>query len=424
MSAGATTLTGPELHAPAPESFQPIGAGAAEPPTSSQRIVRLLTDDGVSAKDGLALDEALMRSHGSPSVLPGLRGAATSPGRPDDGCPPPTVRLYTYADHCALVGRYQNVDAEVDMQAAADRGLTVARRPTGGGAILMGAQQLGVAVVSRANASERPRTVLARMAQGVVKGLALAGVEATFKGKNDLEVDGRKIAGLGLYSDGKGALLFHASVLAGLDIELMLSVLRIPASKLGRKGVATVADRVTTLSDLTGEPWDGARLRPLVAAGFEDLLGSPLEPSRPSDVELSLASDLAESKYGSDAWTRERHASRDAVGTSTAATAVGTVSCQLALQGDVIKSALLGGDFNVMPSELMAAEKALRWQRVDSRILLPRLEKALEGSSVVAPASLLDAVLAAAADASQVQTAVESAAPRRTGSCYFPEVSR
>ena len=76
----------------------------------------------------------------------------------------------------------------------------------------------------------------------------------SFHGKNDLEVDGRKIAGLGLYVDPAGAMLFHASILADLDVEFMLEVLQIPAAKLADRAVAAVAERLTTVSAETGQP--------------------------------------------------------------------------------------------------------------------------------------------------------------------------
>ena len=62
--------------------------------------MRLITDDGAGAAEGLALDEALM--------------ARYARGQPDQ---PPTLRLYTYRSHCALIGRYQNLEAEVDLDA-------------------------------------------------------------------------------------------------------------------------------------------------------------------------------------------------------------------------------------------------------------------------------------------------------------------
>ncbi len=143
---------------------------------------RLLTADGVGAAEGLALDEAMLAAY--------HRDAAPVP---------PTLRLYTYRSHCALVGRYQDLSAEVDVQACSEQGAQVSRRATGGGAIIMGSGQLGVALATRAPARERPRELLARFAEGVCAGLRELGVETSFRGKNDLEVAGRKIAGLGLY---------------------------------------------------------------------------------------------------------------------------------------------------------------------------------------------------------------------------------
>ena len=179
---------------------------------------RYLADDGTGAAEGLALDEALMSSH--------VRTAAPAP---------PVLRLYTYESHAALCGRFQHLEAEIDIAACRQTGTAFNRRPTGGGAIVRGAGQLGVAVTTRAPVSERPKATLLRFSEGVVAGLAKVGIDASFGGKNDLKVDGRKIAGLGLYVDAAGGLLFHASVLADLDIPFMLRVLDIPAAKLATR---------------------------------------------------------------------------------------------------------------------------------------------------------------------------------------------
>ena len=101
---------------------------------------RLLADDGVGAAEGLALDEALMARY-----------------RHEAQKSAPTLRLYSYRDHCALIGRYQNLNAEVDLAACRRTDTQVSRRLTGGGAIVMGAGQLGVAYLDRCRAGERPR---------------------------------------------------------------------------------------------------------------------------------------------------------------------------------------------------------------------------------------------------------------------------
>ena len=61
----------------------------------------------------------------------------------------------------------------------------------------------------------------------MIRALRELGIHAKFRAKNDLEVDGRKIAGLGVYYDASGAMMFHTSLLVDLDISLMLRVLEI-----------------------------------------------------------------------------------------------------------------------------------------------------------------------------------------------------
>lgn len=370
-----------------------------------RRTWRLLADDGAGAAEGLALDEALMAGY--------QRGAADAADRA------PTLRLYTYRSHAALVGRYQHLEAEVDLDACARTGTGVNRRPTGGGAIVMGAGQLGVAVVSRAPAAERPKELLERYAAGIQAGLAELGVTARFRGKNDLEAGGRKIAGLGLYLDGQGGFLFHSSVLADLDVPFMLDVLRIPAAKLGDKAVAAVDERVTTVSRETGEAWDGARLRDVIAVGFAKALDLDLEPGEVEPAERDRAGRLAAEKYASADWLAQRSPHPDATATALLKTPAGLVRLYLALQGGTIKSALFTGDFNELPVALGRFEEALRWKALDADVLAPAARATGVGEALGLP---IPAVVGAVLEAGDRAGGRAVAAPRRLGSCYFPEV--
>jgi len=370
---------------------------------------RLLSHDGVEAAAGLALDEAM---------LAGYARDAGELHRPPPKHWPPTLRLYTYRSHCALVGRYQHLEAEVDLDACRRTGTGFSRRPTGGGAIVMGAGQLGVAVATRAPADDNPRALLGRYAEGIVAGLAELGIEATFAGKNDLSVAGRKIAGLGLYLDPGGGLLFHSSILADLDIPFMLEVLNIPAAKLGDKAVAAVAERITTVSRETGRPVGGADIREVIAVGFTKALGVELRLGSTTPAEEARAAVLATERYGSEAWCFEHSPQPDATATSVFKTPEGLVRCYLALHGPTIKSALFTGDFNTVPEPLARFEASLRWARLEEASL-ERLAAAScpDGTGLgVPPSELVKAVLAAG------QRAVVPAAPvRPSGSCYFPE---
>ena len=366
---------------------------------------RLLTDDGAGAAEGLALDEALM--------------ARYARGEPDSL---PTLRLYTYRSHCALVGRYQNLEAEVDLAACELTGTAVSRRPTGGGAIVMGAGQLGVAVISRAPAGKRPREIIEELAGAVTAGLAELGITAVFRGKNDLEAGGRKIAGLGLYVDQAGAMLFHASVLADLDIGFMLEVLRIPAAKLADKAAAAVAQRVTTVTGETGRRWDGAMLRHLIASGFTQTFGATLEPAGPDPGERALAATLAADRYGAQAWLADRSMSADGSGSAVLKTPAGLARIYLTTHGDLVKNAIVVGDFNELPPALLEMESALRWRRLDEPSVSEAVTRSGAGQALGVPDGL---IAAAVLEAGQQAAGRATAAPvRATGSCYFPEPAR
>ncbi len=312
------------------------------------RAWRLLADDGAGAAEGLAMDEALMGRY----------------ARDEPGCPP-TLRLYSYRSHCALVGRYQNLVAEVDLTACRSTGTEVSRRLTGGGAIVMGSGQLGIAYVDRAPAGQRPREMIGRLSAALAAGLAQLGITASFRGKNDLEVDGRKIAGLGLYVDPAGAMLCHASVLADLDVEFMLDVLQIPAAKLGGRAVAAVAERLTTVSAETANRHDATTLRPAITRGFAETFGVALEPGEPDRDETARAAVLAAGRYRSQSWLNERSVADDAAGSAVLKTPAGLARIYLTTHGDLVKSAMVTGDFNELPPEVVAMESALRWRRLD-----------------------------------------------------------
>jgi len=365
---------------------------------------RVIEDGGASAAGGLALDEALMS--------PYARGE-----RPEHEA---TLRLYTYRSHCALVGRYQSLADEVDLAACRRLGVQAGRRPTGGGAIVMGEGQLGIALTTRAPAGVAPRDVLRRHAGGVIAGLANLGIEAGFRAKNDLEAGGRKIAGLGLYVDERGALLFHASVLADLDVAFMLSVLKIPGAKLSGRGLARVADRVTTVSEMAGGRLAGADLRAAMRDGFERALGVDLASAEPSAAERERAAEL-ELRHAGPGWLEQRSPRRDGQGTAVFKTPEGLVRVYVGVHGSALKSVLVAGDFNALPPGLTRMEAELRWCPARPEAIGERVGRTLDGGMLGVDA---DTVATAVWDAAERALARErSAHPvRPAGACYAPEV--
>lgn len=345
------------------------------------RVWRRIDDDRATAASGLAVDEALAR-------------CATKTT---------TLRLYTYASHCALVGRFQAVEHEVDVEACARRGVAINRRPTGGGAILMGADQLGVALACPARDGGRPvhaRDAMRRFSAGVVTGLAGLGVEAAFRGKNDVAVDGRKIAGLGLCRTDRGGLLFHASILVDLDVARMLDVLRTPFPTITSREVALVGRRIATVRGVRHDRIAVDTVRDAIADGFGRAFDVRLETGELDATERDTAATLEHDRYATDAWLHQRTDVSDGVGRASVRTPVGTIAVRLASAGRLAKAVHVDGDFLACDAAIADLEGRLRWHALDRDALVQTVDDVYarwgaDLSGVPADA-LVDAVLAAA----------------------------
>jgi lipoate-protein ligase A len=306
---------------------------------------RLITDDNVTASFGLAADEALTQRVGAGESVP-------------------TLRLYTYRSHCALVGRFQNVANEVQLPYCNANAIPVNRRPTGGGAIIMGADQLGVALTIPGRGGDsysHARELMSTFSEGLVNGLNQLGVQASFRRKNDIEVNSKKLVGLGIYRAATGGLLLHASLLVDLDVALMLSVLNTSFEKLSDKEIATVAGRITTVRRELNSQIELDHVRKEIAIGFSVALCAELEGSKFTSDELQAISVLEKDKYLNNEWVYQTSVVADTVGSSKVKTPAGLIDVRVTLAGPTIKAALIGGDFFAAETAVADLEASLRW---------------------------------------------------------------
>jgi lipoate-protein ligase A len=363
---------------------------------------RLITDDSVTASFGLAADDCLAARVGA-------------------GESAPTLRLYTYRSHCALVGRFQNLENEIHGDYCEAHGVALNRRPTGGGAILMGADQLGVALVLPGRGDDsysRARELMAQFSAGVVNGLQSLGVAASFRRKNDIEVNGRKMVGLGIYRAPSGGLLFHASLLVGLDIPLMLRVLKTPFEKISDKEIATVADRVTTVRRETGREMEVNEVRARVAEGYAAAFGVSLVPGDFTADERRAISDLQSRKYDTHDWVHQTTAVADAIGSAKVKTPGGLLDVRVTLAGNVIKAAFIGGDFFAAEGAVTDLEAGLRWHSAEADAVAATLARAYAARASDLAAVPLDALTQAVQQAVRRAQVAESAARADPYGCF------
>lgn len=235
----------------------------------------------------------------------GLRGArvnmalsaALLEGR-REGTTPDTLRIFRFQPS-VLIGRHQNLEAEVDMGRLS--GIETARRLTGGGAVYVDELQFCWELVLTTDRSMNEAAQ--QICTAVAEGLCRLGIDACFRPDNDIVVNGRKLCGCAGLSDGQ-VLLYHGTVLVDAEPERMAELLKPTQGHVTQSPVASNPSRMVTLRELLGRPLPfnvvvDALLKGIAATGAE------LVPGQLSEAEEALAARLLAEEYGQDSFVLE-----------------------------------------------------------------------------------------------------------------------
>jgi len=317
---------------------------------------RYLSEDKVSDSFGLAADEAMALRVG-------------------ENLSPPVLRLYTYLSCSALVGRFQRIENELNLEFCREQKISVNRRPTGGGAILMGEDQLGVALMLRDwNGYKAPRELMRHFASALCEGLLAFGIRAQFRGKNDLEVEGRKIGGLGIHSNAAGGYLLHCSLLVDLDVPLMLRALNVPIEKLEARQLKSIEGRITTVRRELKKDTSLNEVRDKIRGAFSSYFSVEFEQCCYSPKEKKAIGEMESSRYLKGDWIYQKVDVPDLSGEARQMTPAGLLDVRVTMAGRQIKAVFLGGDFFAEESAVSDIEGSLRWHSSGSEQIHSTLE--------------------------------------------------
>ena len=235
-----------------------------------QKTMRYLRVQATEPAHNLALEEALFQTFDGESLFMLWQNA-------------PSI----------IIGRHQNAWEEINREEVEARHLPVVRRSTGGGAVY---HDLGNLNFSFFECREGTGGMdFARYLEPIVRGLARLDVNASISGRNDLEVEGRKISG-SAQRLARGRVLHHGTLLVSANFEDMTRALNPEPEKYLSHGVSSVRARVANISEF----WkDGTDMESLCSALREEVGGRAW--NIPESV-LQIAEELAVKKYGNWEW--------------------------------------------------------------------------------------------------------------------------
>lgn len=353
---------------------------------------RVLDSAPCSAAEHMALDEVIIGAHSQGHI-------------------PNTLRFLQF-NPCVLVGAFQNTLLEVNVPYCQHHGIDINRRITGGGSLYWGRREIGWELYAGKNTPGIPRQVEGMyrlLCEAMARGLGTLGLAAAYRPVNDIEIQGRKIAGTG-GTELAASFVFQCSLLVDFDVEQMLRVLRLPLEKLSDKAVKSMRERVTSLQEQLGYVPEASLIKHAIITGLQKTLGYDFTAGGLTSLETDRLSEYLP-YFQSEDWIY-----------GNAGRVVNTVDClanykapggliriQMRLDEGfrVIKYLFISGDFFAYPARVINdLETALKNTPVDRSRIADRIRNFFLANQAqipgVSPEHFVEAVLLAVTKARAV----------------------
>ena len=278
---------------------------------------------------------------------------------------PDTVFLFWRTTPTLMVGKYQNILEEINKPYADAHGIHLVRRMSGGGTIYT---DLGGWQFTFIEHSPEQQIEFAQYIGPVVDAVRELGADASFNGRNDLLIDGKKFSGNAQYRLGD-CIVHHGSLLYDTNIEQMVASTTVDPYKILSKSIKSVRDRVTNISEhlprrLSVEEFKSCMVRHLMRGSTDTYTVTPEDDAR--------INQLAQEKFA--AWDAIYGKNPRFNLERTGRFPGGKLTFRLDVQRGVICQASVWGDFfSTLSAETITA--AVTGCRYDRAAVLDALQK-------------------------------------------------
>jgi len=198
---------------------------------------------------------------------------------------PDTLILTQPLQSYVCIGYHQELHSVLDRQACARMHLPIVRRRVGGGATYLDVNQLFYQCLFHHRRVPALITdVYARLLAAPVAALQRLGLKAELRGENEIEVNGKRIAGIGGARIGEAAVVV-GNLLFDFDYARMVRVWRVPSEAFRKLAADALRERLTTLWTELPYPASPFEVQHTLIEEFARALNRPVEEGKLTDEE-------------------------------------------------------------------------------------------------------------------------------------------
>jgi lipoate---protein ligase len=250
---------------------------------------RLLSLQTNNAAMNMAIDEAILNARIGGEV-------------------PNTLRFYRWQPSAVSVGKNQNQENEVYLDACKWLGVDVVRRVSGGGTVYHDFEGEVTYSVTAQTADFGVGDITAvyfKIYEAITDALRLLGVPTDFSSgdaKNcpNLNVNGKKISGSS-QTITHGVVLQHGTILCSMDLPKMFTLIKLKNASCTQ--AADIAKhKITSIQTELGHKISFDTVANALALGFRAILKIQIEEGKLTPSELEMANKLYKEKYTTKEW--------------------------------------------------------------------------------------------------------------------------
>ncbi|WP_258833154.1 lipoate--protein ligase [Peribacillus frigoritolerans] len=238
-----------------------------------------------------------------------------------------------------IIGRNQNTIEEINSDYVDEKGITVVRRLSGGGAVYHDLGNLNFSFITKDDGDSFHN--FKKFTQPVVETLEKLGIHAELSGRNDILAEGKKISGNAMFST-KGRMFSHGTLLFQSEMDHIVSALKVKKDKIESKGIKSIRSRVGNIADFLKEPMSVEEFRSFLLQNIFKDTGKVTEYVL-TETDWEKIHEISEDRYQNWEWNYGKSPKFNLQNSHRFP--VGSVDIRLEVNRGIIESCKIYGDF-------------------------------------------------------------------------------